>query len=74
MEIRNEKILIITTRAVVDTDWSETKTETAKFFRDQDRDRQSSRPRQRQKNDVIIGVFDIKKKIWGLKFAHKLVL
>ena len=50
-------------RAVVETDSSETKTETAKFFRDQDRDqdrsrsqfwlrdrdRQSSRPRPRPK-------------------------
>ena len=56
-------LAIIFTRAVVETDSSETKTETAKFFREQnrdqnqsrsqswlqDRDRQSSRPRPRPK-------------------------
>ena len=68
----------VASRAVVETDLSETKTETetAKFFRDQDRDqdrsrsqfwlrdrdRQSLRPRPRPQNDVINNFFDFLKK------------
>ena len=54
-----KRLKVLISRAVVETDSSETKTETAKFFRDQDqsrsqfwlrdRDRQSSRPRPRPK-------------------------
>ena len=56
----------VISRAVVETDSSKTKTETAKFFRDQDRSRSQlwlrDQDRDRdQKNDVINSFFDFLK-------------
>ena len=74
-------------RAVVETDSSDTKTETAKFFRDQDRSRfrfwlrnqdwQSSRPRPRARPEKWRHQYFFSffwKNFLGLMFTYKLLL
>ena len=74
----------LTSRAVIETDSSETKTETENFFETKTEtslglefgfEIETGKVRDRdQKNDIIIGFLDLKKRFLELKFAHKLFL